>query len=93
MGYNEMLEKPSNRILSIFNGSSYIFATLALASVIAWMVYIANAVDQNQIGGKNGLGKDDITGDVLQTATAMFQATVASILLYLVCRHHYSCHH
>jgi hypothetical protein len=93
MGYNELLEKPSDKILSLFNGSSYIFATLALASAIAWIVYVANAVKQDQIGGNNGLGEDDVTGDVLQTATVMFQATVVSILLYFVSRHHYRCHY
>lgn len=88
-----MLENPSKTVLMSFHGIAYLFAIAALASALAWIYYVAKAVEDDQIGGKNGQGEDDTTGDKIETIRVMFQGAVVGILFYFVARHHYRSHY
>ena len=91
--FSQMMKKPMRPILRILTAMAMLFVLAALTATIAWIYYIAKAVEQNEIGGSNGLGDDGISGSALETSTAMFQATVVSVFLYFVARHHYNCHY
>ena len=80
-----MLENPTTTVLKSVNALSYLFVLTALAAGIAWIVYVAKAVDNKTIG-------EDST-DHIETTRIMFQATVVSILLYFVARHHFRSHY
>jgi hypothetical protein len=82
-------EKPARQVLAYLNMLGYSFILTTIAATIAWIYYVAKAVDQGQIGGNEGRGSAD-TGDPTTTAETMYQATVISIFLYFIFRHHFS---
>jgi hypothetical protein len=91
-------EKPAREILMSLHGIAYIFALLALASGIAWVYYVAKAVESDAIGGKHGRGSNEVNGAPgetrqVDTNEVMFQGTVVAILLYGVFRHHFNIHY
>ena len=90
---SQMLEKPARPVLKLLNSLSFLMFLGALTAVVAWIYYISKAIWFNEIGGPNGLGDDGISGSALETSTSMFQATVASIFLYAIVRHHFNCHY
>lgn len=98
----ELEERPAKELLLSLNGISYVFALFALACAIAWIYYLVEAIDNNAIGGPSGRGKganeaaaNAAPGETRQADTidAMFQAVVASVLLYAVFRHHFNMSH
>mgnify|MGYP003121376959 CR=1 FL=1 len=80
---NEVDAEPSREIFSVMNYLSYLFVLFALAAGIAWIYYVAKANEDDVL--------DDTAGNVVNTASVCFQATVVSVLLYFVARHHF--HH
>jgi hypothetical protein len=88
-----MLKKPMRPVIKILNSLAYLMFLGALTALIAWIYYIVKAVEQNEIGGPEGLGEDNMSGSVLETSSTMFQSTVASIFLYFIARHHFNCHY
>jgi len=82
-------EKPVKSVLMSLNGLGYLFLAAALAAGIAWVVYVARAVDE----------KDELNGNSdpkvpnFEIATFCFQGAVVAVLLYFVARHHYSMHY
>jgi len=89
-----MLEKPSKRVLTLFNGTGYMFALCAIASAIAWIYYVAKAVRADRIGGPNGVGETGVNldGEEIDTIQVMFQGVVISVIFYQIARHHFRCH-
>ena len=82
---NEVDAEPSREIFKVMNYLGYVFVLTALAAGIAWIYYVAKANEDDVLG--------DETDRVVNTATVCFQATVVSVLLYFVARHHYHLHH
>lgn len=80
---NEVDAEPSKEIFSVMNYLAYLFVLLALAAGIAWIYYVAKANEDDKL--------DDSAANVVNTASVCFQATVVSVLLYFVARHHF--HH
>ena len=89
-----MLEKPSKSVLVAFNGTSYMFALCVIASAIAWIYYVAKAVEADRIGGPNGVGETgvNLVGEELDTIQVMFQGVVIAVVFYQIARHHFRCH-
>lgn len=81
------LERPGKTVLKSMTGIAYLFALCAVAAMIAWIYYIAKAIEQDEIGGANG------NGDVIGTSGAMFEGTVIAVLVYFVFRHNFRCHY
>ena len=79
--------KPMKEVVVSLQGLSYLFALSALAAGIAWIYYIAKAVEGEEIGGESG------HASAVNTAESMFQGTVVAILFYFVFRHHFSQSH
>lgn len=92
----EVEEVPERGIIMGMNALGYTFIITAVAAAIAWLVYVAFAVDNKVLGdevfntaGEHGeKQKKGITN--LETIEVCFQAVVASVLLYFVARHHFS---
>ena len=89
-----MLERPGKMVLNTMTGIAYIFAVLSVGAMVAWIYYVAKAVEANDIGGSNG-GEDNLDGTTgtLNSAEVMFQGTVIAILVYFVFRHNFKCHY
>ena len=90
-----MLENPSKNVLMAVNGISYLFVLTALAAGLAWVYYVAKAVEDNILGGSEGKGEND-SGDSdtqVNTIRVMFQGAVVGILFYFVARHHFRAHY
>ena len=83
---NEIDAEPSREIFRVMQMLAYLFVLGALAAAVAWIYYVAVANKDGELG-------DDSGEDSLETATVCFQATVASILLYFVTRHHFHTAH
>ena len=81
-------EKPVKEVLVSLHAISYLFALTAVAAAIAWIYFVAKAVEHDEIGGSDG----DSSGPV-NTSTTMFEGAVVGILLYMVFRHHFSQSH
>lgn len=77
--------KPVKEVLVSLHLLSYLFALGALAAGIAWIYYVAKAVEDHTIGGSEG---NDVGAK--ETAETMFQGAVVGILFYMVFRHHFS---
>jgi hypothetical protein len=80
-------EKPVKEVLVSLHTISYLFALTAVAAAIAWIYFVAKAVENKEIGGSDGEGVP------VNTATVMFEGAVVGILLYMVFRHHFSQSH
>jgi len=90
-------EKPVEGAVMGMNALGYLFILTALASGIAWIVYVAKARNNDAY---TEAGYDDSVGDTgiptsevaanLATAETCFQAAVVSVLFYFVARHHFS---
>ena len=88
-------EVPAKGVLMGMDALGYTFIITALAAAIAWIVYVAYAVNNNVLGDDvfdAAAPTDDQKKGVtnLETADVCFQAVVASVLLYFVARHHFS---
>lgn len=99
------LEKPSDEVISGFEGVSFLFLLGAIAAVVAWMVYVAKfnldfyrkvnnnyTVEQNIDGVA---GELDPTISLRNTLTVnqytiCYQAVVAATLLYFAFKYHFS---
>ena len=75
-------EKPIAGVLMGMNAVSILFILTALAAGISWVVFVAKANHENQLGTD--------PANLLATVEVTFQAAVVSILLYFVARHHFS---
>ena len=80
-------EKPVKEVLVSLHAISYLFALTAVAAAIAWIYFVAKAVEHEEIGNGDGQGQP------VNTATTMFEGAVVGILLYMVFRHHFSQSH
>ena len=80
---NEVDAEPSKEIFRVMNMLGYLFVLCALAAGIAWIYYIARANNDDQLGDVDGATS-------VTTADVCFQATVVSVLLYFVSRHHFN---
>lgn len=78
------LEQPSDMVLNTMTGISALFYVLAVASAIAWIYYVAKAVEADDIGGSGGN---------LNTVDIMFQGAVVAVLFYFCFRHHFRSHY
>lgn len=78
---NEVDAEPSREIFRVMNYLCYIFVLGALAAGIAWIYYVERANSDDKLGEE--------TARLIDTATVCFQATVVSVLLYFVARHHF----
>ena len=89
-----MLEKPSKRILTLFNGTAYLFALLVVASAIAWIYYVAKAVDAGRFGGTDGFGINDDAAfnEQIDSVDVMFEGVIIAVIFYHIGRHHFRCH-
>lgn len=81
------LEAPAKPVLQTMTYVSFLFALTALAAGIAWIYYVAKAVEDENIGGSDG------GASTIDTARVMFQGAVVSILFYFVFRHHFRSHY
>ena len=92
-----VLENPSKEVLMTMHGISYLFALGAVGAIIAWIYYVAKAVEGNHIGGSDGFNGDGgLSGEdkgPVATATTMFEGLVLGVLVYFVFRHHYRSHY
>lgn len=81
-------EKPIAGVVMGLNGLGYLLVACALAAGIAWIVFVGKANANNQLGND----EQNASGDSSYTTTidVCFQATVVSVLLYFVARHHFS---
>lgn len=79
----EVEDVPAKGVLMGMNALGYTFILTALAAGIAWIVYVAKSVNNDQLGNNGKVAE-------LETATVCFQGVVASVLLYFVARHHFS---
>tara|TARA_R110002110_G_scaffold21556_1_gene85509 strand:+ start:376 stop:660 length:285 start_codon:yes stop_codon:yes gene_type:complete len=88
-------EKPVKQVLVTMHLMSYLFALACIAATVSWIYYIAKAVENDLIGGSDGLGPNGtaVAGAEVTTADAMFEGTVIAAILYLVFRHHFSNSH
>lgn len=82
------LEQPSKMVLKSLTGIAYLFALVSLGAVIAWIYYVAKAIEADNIGGPDGSEDGPI-----RTADVMFQGTVISILIYFAFRHNFRNHY
>jgi hypothetical protein len=88
--------KPTKMVFQFMHWTGLTLLMLGLAAAFAWVYYISKAVDNDTIGGNDGNGtnshKSGTARETRQkdTIDAMFHATIVSILLYYVARHHYS---
>lgn len=95
---NEVDLQPTKEIFMTMHGISLFLVAFALAAAFAWVYYVAEAVDNNAIGGGNGNGGNDSATNTaketrqVNTMKVMFQSMVASSLIYFVVRHHYRSH-
>jgi hypothetical protein len=94
------LERPSKEVLMAVQGISYLFALGAVGAIVAWIYYVAKAVEADHIGGSdgfNGRKNDTVVSSEsrgpVSTATTMFEGVVLGVLVYMVFRHHYRNHY
>ena len=82
------LERPGKMVLRSMTGIAYLFALAAVGAMIAWIYYVAKAVEADEIGEADG----QTSGPVV-TADVMFQGTVIAVLVYFAFRHNFRCHY
>ena len=83
-------EKPIEGAVMGMNALGYLFILTALASGIAWIVYVAKARNNNAFDATNFTVDDPEILSNLATSETCFQAAVVSVLFYFVARHHFS---
>jgi len=83
----------TNSIVVEYTGVNKVLVGLIIAAVIAWIVFVAKA-GQNNVLGNNTIDYNALTENQdqgitnLQTATVCFPAIVATTLVYFVFRHY-----